>query len=64
MVEHPLFRKSRARVGMSARAVTDLQLTPVLELGIADKYGKDGGLGVGIYRPFIKPFEEACQALG
>ena len=64
MVELPQFKKSRARVGMSARAVTDLQLTPVLELGIADKYGKDGGLGVGIYRPFIKPFEEACQALG
>ena len=64
MVEHPRLKKSRARVGMSSRAVAESQLTPVLELGIADKYGKDGGLGVGIYRPFIKPFEEACQELG
>ena len=63
MATHPGFAKSKARVGLSARAVVDLKTTPVLELGIADKAGIDGGLGAGLYRPSIDPFEEAITAL-
>ena len=64
MTAHPGLPKSGARVGLSARAVVDLQTTPVLELGIADKAGIDGGLGAGIYRPPMDPFSSACAALG
>lgn len=63
MAEHPGLPKSGARVGLSARAVVELQTTPVVELGIADKAGIDGGLGAGLYRPPIEPFAEACAAL-
>jgi hypothetical protein len=63
MAPHPGLPKSRARVGLSARAVVDLQTTPVLELGIADKAGIDGGLGAGLYRPPMDLFTAACAAL-
>jgi hypothetical protein len=63
MAAHPGFAKSKARVGLSARAVVELGTTPVLELGIADKAGIDGGLGAGLYRPPMDPFSEACAAL-
>jgi len=63
MAVHPGFPKSKARVGLSARAVADLKTTPVLELGIADKAGIDGGLGAGLYRPPIEPFAAVCAAL-
>jgi hypothetical protein len=63
MAAHPGFPKSGARVGLSARAVVDRGLTPVVELGIADAAGLDGGLGVGLYRPPMAPFAAACAAL-
>ena len=63
MAPHPGLPKSGARVGLSARAVVDLGTTPVLELGIADAAGIDGGLGVGIYRPPLGPFSAAVAAL-
>ena len=63
MAAHPGLPKSKARVGLSARAVVDLETTPVLELGIADKAGIDGGLGAGLYRPPMAPFAAACAAL-
>jgi hypothetical protein len=63
MASHPALPKSGARVGLSARAVVDLGTTPVVELGIADKAGIDGGLGAGLYRPPLAPFAEACAAL-
>ena len=63
MTEHPGLPKSRARVGLSARAVVESGVTPVVELGIVDKAGVDGGLGAGLYRPPSEPFVEACNAL-
>ena len=63
MAPHPGMTKSGARVGLSARAVMETNLTPVLELGIADKHGVNGGLGAGIYRPPIALFAAACEAL-
>ena len=64
VAEHPGLPKSRARVGLSARAVVETGTTPVVELGIVDKAGLDGGLGAGLYRPPAAPFVEACDALG
>jgi hypothetical protein len=63
MAPHPGMTKSGARVGLSARAVLETNVTPVVELGIADKHGINGGLGAGIYRPPIAPFAAACEAL-
>ena len=63
MAEHPGFPKSRARVGLSARAVAETGVTPIIELGLVDKLGVDGGLGAGLYRPPAAPFIEACEAL-
>jgi len=63
LAEHPGFPKSRARVGLSARAVVEAGITPVVELGIVDAAGIDGGLGAGIYRPPPDPFADACAAL-
>ena len=63
MVTHPGMPKSCARVGLSVRAIVENRLTPILELGIADKNGVYGGLGAGIYRPPIEPFLEASGLL-
>lgn len=63
MGAHPGFPKSGARAGLSARAVVETGEAPVVELGLVDKAGLDGGLGAGLYRPPLAPFEEACAAL-
>lgn len=63
MGEHPGFPHSRARAGLSARAVVETGEAPVVELGLVDKAGNDGGLGAGLYRPPLTPFQEACAAL-
>ncbi len=54
---------SGARAGLSARAVVESGVTPVVELGLVDKAGVDGGLGAGLYRPPLEPFVAACAAL-
>ena len=61
--EHPRLPRSRARVGLVARNVLAHDATPVVELGIVDRDGEAGGLGAGLYRPPMTPFEEACAAL-
>jgi hypothetical protein len=63
LAEHPSLPKSRVRIGLSAHRVVETGTTPVIELGIVDKEGIDGGLGAGLYRPPITPFVEACRAL-
>ena len=61
--EHPGLPQSRARVGLVARNVTTHRATPVVELGIVDRRGEAGGLGAGLYRPPVEPFDSACAAL-
>ncbi len=61
--EHPGLPLSRARCGLSARRVVEARATPVVELGIVDRAGIDGGLGAGLYRPPITPFAAACAAI-
>jgi len=63
MAQHPGMEKSGARVGLSARAIVESNVTPVLELGIADKHGINGGLGAGIYRPPMGLFSEVYEVL-
>ncbi len=63
MAPHPGFPKSGARAGLSARAVVENGVVPVVELGLVEKTGVDGGLGAGLFRPPAAPFAEACAAL-
>ena len=63
MAAHPGLPTSAARAGLSARAVIDSGKTPVVELGLVEKTGVDGGLGAGLYQPPLAPFAEACAAL-
>jgi hypothetical protein len=63
MAPHPGFPKSQARAGLSARTVVESGIVPVVELGLVEKAGVDGGLGAGLYRPPVAPFAEACAAL-
>lgn len=63
VTEHPGLPRSRALVGLSARRVIEQRATPVIELGIVDRTGRDGGLGAGLYRPPLAPFVAACDAL-
>ena len=63
MGSHPGFPRSGARAGLSARAVVETGETPVVELGLVEKTGVDGGLGAGLYSPPSGPFEAACAAL-
>ena len=60
---HPGLAKAGARAGLSARAVVDSGVTPIVELGLVDKDGTQGGLGAGLFRPPLEPFAEACAAL-
>ncbi|MCA8966312.1 MAG: hypothetical protein KDC48_15635, partial [Planctomycetes bacterium] len=61
---HPALAGSGALVGLSARRVVSTRATPVVELGIVHDKGIDGGLGAGLYRPPLAPFEAAVAALG
>lgn len=63
MAPHPGLPKSGARAGLSARAVVESGEAPVVELGLVDKEGRDGGLGAGLYRPPLDPFAAAVAAL-
>jgi hypothetical protein len=63
LAQHPGLAKSGARVGLTVRTVVATGTTPVIELGIVDKAGIDGGLGAGLYRPPMAPFMAACSAL-
>jgi hypothetical protein len=60
---HPGLPKSSARAGLFARTVVESGTVPVVELGLVDKAGTDGGLGAGLYRPPLDPFVAACEAL-
>jgi uncharacterized protein DUF1116 len=64
LAAHPGLPKSAARAGLSARAVMESGAVPVVELGLVDKAGTDGGLGAGLYRPPLDLFNAACAALG
>ena len=61
---HPGLARSGTFAGLSVRTVVETGATPVIELGIVEQSGEAGGLGAGIYRPPLAPFEEACAALG
>jgi hypothetical protein len=63
MAAHPGLPNSGARAGLSARAVVESGIAPIVELGLVENKGEGGGLGAGLYRPPLAPFMEACAAL-
>ena len=62
-VVHPRMSASGARVGITAKRIVEIGMTPVIELGIIDAVAIEGGLGAGIYRPPLSVFAEAVAAL-
>ncbi|MDA0261023.1 MAG: DUF1116 domain-containing protein [Proteobacteria bacterium] len=63
LAEHTGFSAPAPRVGLSTRAVRQLDLAPIVSLGIVHKDGTEGVLGRGVYVPPTAPFSAACAAL-
>ena len=60
---HPGFGALDLRIGLRAEDVVASGRTPVVSLGILDRWGEAGRLGGGIYRMPGSVFEEAMSAL-
>ncbi len=63
VADHPGFTDPAPRVGLSARAVREHGLAPIVSLGVVHKDGTEGVLGRGVYVPPPDPYIAACQAL-
>ncbi len=61
---HPGFGGLNCPLGLTARAVDQYNLGPVIGLGILDKSGEKGRLGGGIYQMPTLVFQDAISALG
>lgn len=60
---HPGFGDLDCRVGLTARAVVQLERGPIIGLGILDIEGEKGRLGGGIFDMPVKPFQAALATL-
>ncbi|MGJ3248557.1 MAG: DUF1116 domain-containing protein [Elainellaceae cyanobacterium] len=61
--EHPGFIASHLRVGLTAAAVQETRMTPLINLAILDQQGINGMVGKGIYRPPLTLFERAIAEI-
>lgn len=59
--EHPYFKATGLKLGISALAVSDCGRTPQVSLGILDREGEMGRLGGGLYQMPNLPFEQAAE---
>ena len=64
VAEHSEFSAPAPRVGLSTRAIRELDLAPIISLGVVHKDGIEGVLGRGVYVPPTAPYTAACMALG
>ena len=62
--QHPEFSSPAPRVGLVSRAVRELDLAPIISLGVVHKDGTEGVLGRGVYVPPTAPYAAACGKLG
>ena len=62
--QHPEFSLPAPRVGLVSRAVRELDLAPIISLGVVHKDGTEGVLGRGVYVPPTAPYAAACAKLG
>ncbi|MGJ3252359.1 MAG: DUF1116 domain-containing protein [Elainellaceae cyanobacterium] len=60
---HPGFVASHLRVGLTAAAVRDMRMTPLINLAMLDQQGISGMVGKGIYRPPLTLFERAIAEI-
>jgi len=61
--EHTEFKTLDQKIGICARTVATIGITPVVALGIIDVLGEKGRLGGGLHELPIAPFVEAVSAL-
>ena len=59
--EHPYFKATGLKLGISALAVSECGRTPQVSLGILDREGEMGRLGGGLYQMPNLPFEQAAE---
>ena len=59
--EHPYFKATGLKLGISALAVSESGLTPQVSLGILDREGEMGRLGGGLYQMPIMPFRQVAE---
>ena len=59
--EHPYFKATGLKLGISALAVSECGRTPQVSLGILDREGELGRLGGGLYQMPNLPFEQAAE---
>ena len=59
--EHPYFKATGLKLGISALAVSESELTPQVSLGILDREGEMGRLGGGLYQMPIMPFRQVAE---
>ena len=60
---YPDFRELKLTLGITARQIVNLNLTPMIALGILDRLGEQGRLGGGIYDMPAEPFVMATSTL-
>ncbi len=59
--EHPYFKATGLKLGISALAVSECGRTPQVSLGILDREGEMGRLGGGLYQMPNLSFEQAAE---
>ena len=59
--EHPYFKATGLKLGISALAVSECGRAPQVSLGILDREGELGRLGGGLYQMPNLPFEQAAE---
>ncbi len=59
--EHPCFRATGLKLGISAIAVAESGRAPQVSLGILDREGEMGRLGGGLYQVPVMPFRQATE---
>lgn len=63
LVPHPGFTRSKAALGLSAKDIAEVGLSPAIALGVLDGDGIAGRIGGGVYVPLTTPFLSAVQAM-
>ena len=59
--EHPYFRDTGLKLGISAMTIAESAHAPQVSLGILDREGEMGRLGGGLYQMPVMPFRQAAE---
>ncbi len=60
---HPRFRRTHPWMVLSAQRIVESRRTPIVSLGVLDKFGRLGRVAGGYYRPPLDIFERAVASV-